>query len=38
VYLMTQPRGVTNPRPKAELGWKPAYPDWRAGFRAALSD
>ena len=38
VYLMTQARGGSNARAKAELGWKPAYPDWRAGFRAALSD
>jgi len=37
VYLMTQARGGSNARAKAELGWKPAYPDWRAGFRAALS-
>jgi nucleoside-diphosphate-sugar epimerase len=38
VYLMTQARGGSNARAKAELGWKPAYPDWRAGFRAALSE
>jgi nucleoside-diphosphate-sugar epimerase len=37
VYLMTQARGGSNARAKAELDWKPAYPDWRAGFRAALS-
>ena len=38
VYLMTRARGGSNARAKAELGWKPTYPDWRAGFRAALSD
>jgi len=37
VYLMTRARGGSNARAKAELGWKPAHPDWRAGFRAALS-
>ena len=37
VYLMTQARGGSNARAKADLGWKPAYPDWRAGFRAAWS-
>ena len=37
VYMITQARGGSNARAKAELGWKPAYPDWRAGFRAALS-
>jgi nucleoside-diphosphate-sugar epimerase len=37
VYMITRARGGSNARAKAELGWKPAYPDWRAGFRAALS-
>jgi nucleoside-diphosphate-sugar epimerase len=37
VYLMTQARGGSNARAKAELGWKPAHPDWRAGFRGELS-
>jgi 2-alkyl-3-oxoalkanoate reductase len=38
VYMITQARGGSNARAKAELGWKPAYPDWRAGFGAALSE
>lgn len=38
VYLTTQARGGSNARAKAELGWKPSYPDWRAGFRVALSE
>ena len=29
--MITQARGGSNARAKAELGWKPAYPDWRAG-------
>jgi 2-alkyl-3-oxoalkanoate reductase len=37
VYLLTRARGGSNARAKAELGWKPGYADWRAGFRAALS-
>src|SRR6185312_14507947 len=27
VYLMTRARGGSNARAKAELGWKPTYPD-----------
>lgn len=38
VYLTTQARGGSNARAKAELGWEPSYPDWRAGFRVALSE
>ncbi len=38
VYLITRARGRSNTRALAELGWKPAYPQWRAGFRAALSE
>jgi nucleoside-diphosphate-sugar epimerase len=37
VYLFTRARGGSNARAAAELGWKPAYPDWRAGFGAALA-
>jgi nucleoside-diphosphate-sugar epimerase len=36
IYLFTKARGGSNAKAKAELGWQPTYPDWRAGFRAAL--
>ena len=29
---MTRQPGASNARARAELGWEPAYPDWRAGF------
>jgi 2-alkyl-3-oxoalkanoate reductase len=29
-------RGVDNAKAKAELGWAPAIPSWREGFRTAL--
>jgi nucleoside-diphosphate-sugar epimerase len=32
VRTMTRQRGASNVRIRAELGWQPAYPDWRAGF------
>jgi nucleoside-diphosphate-sugar epimerase len=32
VRSMTRQRGASNARIRAELGWEPAYPDWRAGF------
>jgi nucleoside-diphosphate-sugar epimerase len=32
VRAMTRQRGASNARIRAELGWQPAYPDWRAGF------
>jgi 2-alkyl-3-oxoalkanoate reductase len=31
---MTQGRGASNAKAKRELGWTPAYPSWRDGFRA----
>lgn len=34
--LMTSSRGSANARAKAELGWEPAYPTWREGFRTGL--
>ena len=37
VYLMTQPRGVSNAKARAELGWTPRYPSWRDGFRAEMT-
>jgi 2-alkyl-3-oxoalkanoate reductase len=30
---MTQVRGSSNAKSKRELGWQPAYPSWRDGFR-----
>lgn len=33
---MTQGRGASNAKAKAELGWAPAHPSWREGFRAEL--
>jgi nucleoside-diphosphate-sugar epimerase len=37
VRTMTVQRGASNARIRSELGWQPAYPDWRAGF-ATLRD
>ena len=30
-------RGASNAKAKRELGWQPAHPSWREGFRASLS-
>jgi nucleoside-diphosphate-sugar epimerase len=35
---MTEGRGASNARIKAELGWEPRWGTWRDGFRHALSD
>jgi nucleoside-diphosphate-sugar epimerase len=32
VAYMTELRGASNAKAKAELGWKPAIPSWRDGF------
>jgi nucleoside-diphosphate-sugar epimerase len=32
VRAMTAQRGASNARIREELGWRPEYPDWRAGF------
>ena len=32
VSMMTRIRGGSNRKAKAELGWSPIYPSWRAGF------
>jgi nucleoside-diphosphate-sugar epimerase len=32
VAMMTDARGASNAKAKAELGWSPAYPSWRQGF------
>jgi nucleoside-diphosphate-sugar epimerase len=36
ISLMTQIRGSSNAKAKAELGWSPTYPSWRDGFRTGL--
>jgi 2-alkyl-3-oxoalkanoate reductase len=33
VRMMTQARGSSNAKAKAELGWRPTRPSWRDGFR-----
>jgi nucleoside-diphosphate-sugar epimerase len=30
-------RGISNAKAKRELGWQPAHPSWRQGFRESLS-
>jgi nucleoside-diphosphate-sugar epimerase len=34
VAMMTEARGASNAKAKAELGWAPAWPTWREGFAA----
>jgi nucleoside-diphosphate-sugar epimerase len=36
VSMMTKLRGSSNSKAKRELGWQPAYPSWRDGFREGL--
>jgi nucleoside-diphosphate-sugar epimerase len=36
VAMMTESRGASNAKAKAELGWQPSYPTWREGFRTGL--
>jgi nucleoside-diphosphate-sugar epimerase len=36
VVMMTEARGASNAKAKQDLGWQPAYPSWRDGFRAGL--
>ena len=36
VVMMTKSRGASNAMAKRELGWRPAYPSWRTGFRVGL--
>jgi hypothetical protein len=38
VVLMTEVRGAGNAKAKRELGWRPAHPSWREGFRTGLGD
>jgi 2-alkyl-3-oxoalkanoate reductase len=34
--LMTEARGASNTKAKRELGWRPAYPSWREGFKTLV--
>ena len=34
VMMMTEARGASNAKAKAELDWTPAWPSWREGFAA----
>ena len=36
VIMMTEGRGFSNAKAKAELGWRLRYPSWRQGFRQEL--
>lgn len=36
VSMMTQIRGSSNAEAKRQLGWEPAWPSWRQGFRGGL--
>jgi 2-alkyl-3-oxoalkanoate reductase len=36
VVLMNEARGASNARARRELGWRPAWPSWRQGFRGGL--
>src|SRR6185295_1555308 len=38
VMMMTESRGASNAKAKAELGWTPAWPSWREGFAALASE
>jgi hypothetical protein len=33
VVMLTDIRGASNAKAKRELGWTPAHPTWREGFR-----
>jgi nucleoside-diphosphate-sugar epimerase len=35
VAMMTEARGASNAKAKAELGWTPSHPSWREGFAAS---
>lgn len=37
VGMMTQGRGFSNAKAKAELGWEPRYRSWREGFKEELA-
>jgi nucleoside-diphosphate-sugar epimerase len=35
VAMMTESRGASNAKAKAELGWRPSHPSWRDSFAAS---
>ena len=37
VIMMTEGRGFSNAKAKAELGWQLRYPSWRRGFKEELA-
>ena len=37
VMIMTRAQGASNELARRELGWEPAHPSWREGFRTALA-
>jgi nucleoside-diphosphate-sugar epimerase len=37
VIMMTEGRGFSNAKAKAELGWQLRYPSWRQGFKEELA-
>ena len=37
VVMMDEARGASNAKARRELGWSPAHPSWRDGFRELLS-
>jgi nucleoside-diphosphate-sugar epimerase len=37
VMMMTEIRGASNEKAKRELGWQPAHPTWRTGFKETLN-
>jgi nucleoside-diphosphate-sugar epimerase len=38
ISMMTQIRGCSNAKAKAELGWQPIWPTWRDGFARGLTE
>jgi nucleoside-diphosphate-sugar epimerase len=36
VMMMTESRGASNAKAKAELGWSPRHPSWRESFAASV--
>jgi nucleoside-diphosphate-sugar epimerase len=37
VTMMTESRGASNAKARAELGWQPSHHSWREGFREAVA-
>lgn len=35
--MMTEGRGFSNAKARAELGWEPRYASWRQGFQEELA-